>query len=47
LPGAIGQLINTTLRQLVVGLSANDVVKVWYVIRQLAFLAWALQLRLP
>lgn len=37
-PGAIGQLINTTLRQLVVGLSASDVVGVWARIysRQLA-----------
>jgi D-galactarolactone cycloisomerase len=37
-PGAIGQLINTTLRQLVVGMSACDVVGVWARIysRQLA-----------
>lgn len=37
-PGAIGQLINTTLRQLVQGLSAADVVGVWSRIysRQLA-----------
>ena len=37
-PGAIGQLINTTLRQLVTGMSATDVVGVWARIysRQLA-----------
>jgi L-alanine-DL-glutamate epimerase-like enolase superfamily enzyme len=37
-PGAIGQLINTTLRQLVVGMNACDVVGVWARIysRQLA-----------
>ncbi|MDQ6618717.1 MAG: mandelate racemase/muconate lactonizing enzyme family protein [Pseudomonadota bacterium] len=37
-PGAIGQLINTTLRQLVVGMNALDVVGVWSRIysRQLA-----------
>lgn len=37
-PGAIGQLINTTLRQLVMGMSATDVVGVWTRIysRQLA-----------
>jgi D-galactarolactone cycloisomerase len=37
-PGAIGQLINTTLRQLVVGQDASDVVGVWARIytRQLA-----------
>ena len=28
-PGAIAQLINTTLRQLVVGMDASDVVGVW------------------
>ena len=37
-PGAIGQLINTTLRQLVTGMNATDVVGVWARIysRQLA-----------
>lgn len=37
-PGAIGQLINTTLRQLVTGMSASDVVGIWSRIysRQLA-----------
>ncbi|MGH8865579.1 MAG: mandelate racemase/muconate lactonizing enzyme family protein, partial [Burkholderiales bacterium] len=37
-PGAIGQLINTTLRQLVIGMDAYDVVGVWARIysRQLA-----------
>jgi L-alanine-DL-glutamate epimerase-like enolase superfamily enzyme len=37
-PGAIGQLINTTLRQLVLGMDATDVVGVWQRIysRQLA-----------
>ena len=28
-PGAIGQLINTTLRQLVTGMNASDVVGAW------------------
>ncbi|MGH8808397.1 MAG: mandelate racemase/muconate lactonizing enzyme family protein, partial [Noviherbaspirillum sp.] len=37
-PGAIGQLINTTLRQLVIGMDAYDVIGVWARIysRQLA-----------
>lgn len=33
-PGAVSQLINTTLRQLVVGLDASDVVGVWHRIYQ-------------